>query len=169
MQYKLLKENTNEDYNQNIIEKLRKDLEIKNNLLDKEKNKNNEIKNHYEQLYKQKIMKDDEDKLANTVYVPERLIVNKEKSELYKKLDEWIKKYTKVNEKNKKLLKEKKDLLESKKKIELDFQKEKERNTQGLQAQYKESNALKKEKEKLKKILIEPQKFLLEVINITIF
>ena len=151
MQYKLLKENTNEDYNQNIIEKLRKDLEIKNNLLDKEKNKNNEIKNHYEQLYKQKIMKDEEDKLANTVYVPERLIVNKEKSELYKKLDEWIKKYTKVNEKNKKLLKEKKDLLESKKKIELDFQKEKERNTQGLQAQYKESNALKKEKEKLKK------------------
>ena len=77
--WKLLKENTNEEYNKNIIEKLKKDLEIKNNLLDEERNKNNKIKNHYEQLYKQKIMKDEEDKLANTVYVPERLIVNKER------------------------------------------------------------------------------------------
>ena len=151
MQYKLLKENTNEEYNKNIIEKLKKDLEIKNNLLDEERNKNNKIKNHYEQLYKQKILKDEEAKLANTVYVPERLIVNKEKSELYVKIDEYMKKNKKLSEKIKQLQKEKKDLIESKRNIELDLQKEKEKHTQGLKAQYKETTTLKKEKEKLKK------------------
>ena len=119
MQFKLLKENTNEEYNKNIIEKLKKDIVIKNNLLDEERVKNNKIKNHYEQLYKQKILKDEEEKLAKTVYVPERLIVNKEKSELYVKVDEWMKKNKKLSEKIKQLQKEKKDLIESKRNIEL--------------------------------------------------
>ena len=151
MQYKLLKENTNEEFNKNIIEKLKKDIEIKNNLLDEERNKNNKIKNHYEQLYKQKLIKDEEEKLANTVYVPERLIINKEKSELYVKMDKLMLKNKKLTVENKKLLKEKKDLIDSKRNIELDLQKEKEKHNQGLQAQYKESSLLKKEKEKLKK------------------
>ena len=120
-------------------------------MLDEERNKNNKIKNHYEQLYKQKILKDEEAKLANTVYVPERLIVNKEKSELYVKIDEYMKKNKKLSEKIKQLQKEKKDLIESKRNIELDLQKEKEKHTQGLKAQYKETTTLKKEKEKLKK------------------
>ena len=151
MQYKLLKENTNEEFNKNIIEKLKKDIEIKNNLLDEERNKNNKIKNHYEQLYKQKLIKDEEEKLANTVYVPERLIINKEKSELYVKMDKLMLKNKKLSVENKKLLKEKKDLIDSKRNIELDLQKEKEKHNQGLQAQYKGSSLLKKEKEKLKK------------------
>ena len=151
MQYKILRENTNEDYNKNIIQKLRKDIEIKNNLLDEERIKNNKIKNHYEQLYKQKLLKDEEEKLANTVHVPERLIVNKEKSELYVKMDGWMKKNKKLSEKIKQLEKEKKDLIESKRNIELELQKEKEKHNQGLKAQFKESNTLKKEKEKLKK------------------
>ena len=151
IQFKLMKENTNDDYNKNIIQKLKKDIEIHKNLLEEEKNKNNKIKNHYEQLYKQKIMKDEEEKLANTVYIPERLIVNKEKSELYVKMDQYMLKNKKLTEKNKKLLKEKKDLEDSKKKIEDELLKEREKHNAGLQAQFKESTALKKEREKLKK------------------
>ena len=151
IQSKLMKENTNDDYNKNIIQKLKKDIEINKNLLEEEKNKNNKIKNHYEQLYKQKLMKDEEEKLANTVYVPERLIVNKEKSELYVKMDQYMLKNKKLTEKNKKLLKEKKDLENSKKKLEDDMLKEKEKHNAGLQAQFKESSTLKKERDRLKK------------------
>ena len=151
IQFKSMKENTNEDFNKNIIEKLKKDIEINKNLLEEERNKNNKIKNHYEQLYKQKIMKDEEEKLANTVYVPERLIVNKEKSELYVKMDQYMLQNKKLTEKNKKLLKEKKELIESKTKIEKELEKEKEKHNQGLQAQFKESSTLKKERERLKK------------------
>ena len=52
-----------------------------------------------EHFIQQKILKDEEAKLANTVYVPERLIVNKEKSELYVKIDEYMKKNKKLSEK----------------------------------------------------------------------
>jgi len=96
-------------------------------------------------------MKDEEEKLANTVYVPERLIVNKEKSELYVKMDQYMLKNKKLTEKNKKLLKEKKDLENSKKKLEDDMLKEKEKHNAGLQAQFKESSTLKKERDRLKK------------------
>lgn len=37
------------------------------------------MKNNFEKIYKKKLLEEEEAKLANTVFVPERLIVNKEK------------------------------------------------------------------------------------------
>ena len=101
MQLKLLKENNNEEYNKNIINRLQKEIDIKSNLLDEERKKANQIKNYYEHLYKQKLLNEEEAKLASTVYVPERLIINKEKSELYVKIEKLRKENRKINDEKK--------------------------------------------------------------------
>ena len=150
-QYQQLQEKDNEEYNKNYIEKLKNELKVKNDLLDEANNKNNEIKRHYEMLYKQKILKDEEAKLANTVSVPERLMVNKEKSDLYVKIDKLMKKNKEVNLVKKKLENEIKELNKRIENLKLQLDKEKEEKRKGLLVQSKESNLLKKEKEKLKK------------------
>jgi hypothetical protein len=115
MQLKIIKENSNEEYQKNIINRLQKEIEIKTNQLDEERKKVNQVKNYYEVLYKKKLINDEEAKLASTVYVPERLIVNKEKSELYVKIEKLRKENRKINEEKKKLILEKEEL---KKKME---------------------------------------------------
>ena len=151
MQLKLLKENTNEEYNKNIINRLQKEIDIKSNLLDEERKKANQIKNHYEQLYKKKLLNEEEAKLASTVYVPERLIVNKEKSELYVKIEKLRKENRKINDEKKKLIREKEELKKKMEDLESEIKNLKDKNTKGLQNQSKETNSLRKEREKLTK------------------
>ena len=139
-QYQQLQEKDNEEYNKNYIEKLKNELKVKNDLLDEANNKNNEIKRHYEMLYKQKILKDEEAKLANTVSVPERLMVNKEKSDLYVKIDKLMKKNKEVNLVKKKLENEIKELNKRIENLKLQLDKEKEEKRKGLLVKSKESN-----------------------------
>ena len=151
MQLKLLKENNNEEYNKNIINRLQKEIDIKSNLLDEERKKANQIKNHYEQLYKKKLLNEEEAKLASTVYVPERLIVNKEKSELYVKIEKLRKENRKINDEKKKLMREKEEIKKKMEDLESEIKNQKEKNTKGLEIQSKETKSLRKEKEKLTK------------------
>ena len=151
MQLKLLKENTNEEYNKNIINRLQKEIDIKSNLLNEERQKANQIKNHYEQLYKKKLLNEEEAKLASTVYVPERLIVNKEKSELYVKIEKLRKENRKLNDEKKKLTNDKTELKKKLEDMESEIKKQKEKNNVGIQIQSKETNSLRKERDKLKK------------------
>ena len=151
IQLKLIKENTNEEYNKNIIERLQKEIQVKSNLIEEERKKANQMKNYYEQLYKKKLLNDEEAKLASTVYVPERLIVNKEKSELYVKIEKLRKENRKLNDEKKKLAHDKEELKKKYEDLDSELKKQKEKNSQGLQIQSKETNSLKKENEKLKK------------------
>ena len=151
VELKILKENTNEEFNKNTIIRLQKEIEIKTNQIDEERRKANQMKNHYEQLYKKKLMSDEEAKLASTVYVPERLIVNKEKSELYVKIEKLRKENRKINDEKKKLMAEKLELKKKYEDIDSELKKLKEKNSQGLQIQSKETNNLRKERERLKK------------------
>ena len=151
IQLKLLKENTNEEYNKNIIDRLQKEIQVKSNLIEEERKKANQMKNYYEQLYKKKLLNDEEAKLASTVYVPERLIVNKEKSELYVKIEKLRKENRKLNDEKKKLAHDKEELKKKYEDLDSELKKQKEKNSQGLQIQSKETNSLKKENEKLKK------------------
>ena len=107
---KILKENTNEEYNKNIIIKLQKDIDVKTKEIEEERKKANEMKNNFEKMYKKKLLEEEEAKLANTVYVPERLIINKEKSELYVKIEKLRKENRKIKDEKKKLMEEKEEL-----------------------------------------------------------
>jgi hypothetical protein len=107
---KILKENTNEEYNKNIIIKLQKDIDMKTKEIEEERKKANEMKNNFEKIYKKKLLEEEEAKLANTVFVPERLIVNKEKSELYVKIEKLRKENRKLKDEKKKLMEEKEEL-----------------------------------------------------------
>jgi hypothetical protein len=151
MQLKLLKESTNEEYNKNIINRLQKEIDIKSNQLEEERKKANQIKNHYEQLYKKKLLNEEEEKLASTVYVPERLIVNKEKSELYVKIDKLRKENRKLNDDKKKLIHDKTELKKKLEDMESELKNQKEKNSKDIQIQSKETNSLRKERDKLKK------------------
>jgi hypothetical protein len=110
IQMKILKENTNEEYNKNIIIKLQKDIDMKTKEIEEERKKANEMKNNFEKIYKKKLLEEEEAKLANTVFVPERLIVNKEKSELYVKIEKLRKENRKLKDEKKKLMEEKEEL-----------------------------------------------------------
>ena len=151
MQLKILKENSNEEYQKNIINRLQKEIEIKTNQLDEERKKVNQVKNYYEVLYKKKLINDEEAKLASTVYVPERLIVNKEKSELYVKIEKLRKENRKINEEKKKLILEKEELKKKMEDLNSELKNVQEKNTRGLQIQSKETTSLRKERDKLKK------------------
>ena len=151
MQLQILKENNNEEYNKNIINRLQKEIDIKSNLLDEEKKKANQIKNYYEQLYKKKLINDEEAKLASTVYVPERLIINKEKSELYVKIEKLRKENRKINDEKKKLIREKEELKKKMEDLDSELKNQKEINSKGLERQSKETKSLIKQKEKLTK------------------
>ena len=151
MATKILKENSNEEYHKNIINRLQKEIDIKSNQLDEEKKKSLQIKSYYEQLYKKKLLNDEEAKLASTVYVPERLIINKEKSELYVKIEKLRKENRKINDEKKKLNREKEELKKKMEDLESELKSQKEKNTKGIQIQSKETNSLRKEREKLKK------------------
>jgi chromosome segregation ATPase len=148
---KILKENTNEEYNKNIIIKLQKDIDVKTKEIEEERKKANEMKNNFEKMYKKKLLEEEEAKLANTVYVPERLIINKEKSELYVKIEKLRKENRKIKDEKKKLMEEKEELKKKYEDIDSELKKQKDKNNQGLQIQSKETNNLRKEKEKLKK------------------
>jgi hypothetical protein len=102
-------------------------------------------------MYKKKLLEEEEAKLANTVYVPERLIVNKEKSELYVKIEKLRKENRKIKEEKKKLMEEKEELKKKYEDMDSELKKQKDKNNQGLQIQSKETNNLKKERERLKK------------------
>jgi hypothetical protein len=151
IQLKILKENTNEEYNKNIIIKLQKDIEMKTKEIEEERKKANEMKNNFEKLYKKKLLEEEEAKLANTVYVPERLIINKEKSELYVKIEKLRKENRKVKDEKKKLMEENEGLKKKYEDMDSELKKQKEKCNQGLQIQSKETTNLRKEREKLKK------------------
>ena len=151
IQMKILKENTNEEYNKNIIIKLQKDIDMKTKEIEEERKKANEMKNNFEKIYKKKLLEEEEAKLANTVFVPERLIVNKEKSELYVKIEKLRKENRKLKDEKKKLMEEKEELKKKYEDIDSELKKQKDKNNQGLQIQSKETNNLRKEKERLKK------------------
>ena len=151
MRLQFLKENNNEEYNKNVITRLQKEIDAKSNMLDEEKKKANQIRNYYEQLYKKKLLNEEEAKLASTVYVPERLIVNKEKSELYVKIEKLRKENRKIIDEKKKLIHEKEELKKKMEDLESELKNQKDNNVKCLERQSKETKSLIKQKEKLTK------------------
>ena len=146
--------NNQNNLNNEIFENLRKQLDEKNKLIEEEREKIDRIKNEFAKLYQDKKLAEDEVKLDNTVFVPEKNIVNNEKSELYVKINNLRKMNKKLNDELKKLeniLKEKEIQL---KELNTKYEKEKENGKEILKSQYKDTkriSQLKKEKEKLEK------------------
>ena len=146
--------NNQNNLNNEIFDNLRKQLEEKNKLIEEEREKIDRIKNEFAKLYQDKKLAEDEVKLESSVFVPEKSIVNKEKSELYTKINNLRKVNKKLNDELKKLeniLKEKDAEL---KELNSKYEKEKENGKEILKSQYKDTkriSQLKKEKEKLEK------------------
>jgi cell division protein FtsB len=146
--------NNQNNLNNEIFDNLRKQLEEKNKLIEEEREKIDRIKNEFAKLYQDKKLAEDEVKLESSVFVPEKSIVNKEKSELYTKINNLRKVNKKLNDELKKLeniLKEKDAEL---KELNNKYEKEKENGKEILKSQYKDTkriSQLKKEKEKLEK------------------
>lgn len=141
-------------------ENLRKDYEDKLKELEKEKENLERMKIEYRSKIEQaSSMK--EATLDNTSYVPEKLIVNKEKSDLYVKIEQLRKRNTKLTEEKKKMLKEKEEFETEKQKlidrisrVQSDskvFQECQLRDMKKLTKLTKENDKLKKDKEDLKK------------------
>ena len=148
------KDNDKEEYYKDVIERLQKEIKIKEGMIDEERNNAASQKKFYETQYKQKIKKDEDTRLDNTVYVPEKLIINKEKSELYEKMVDLRKQITNFSKKNKKQTIKIEELEKKIRELEQNLQICKDEKKSILDLQIKDNkriSALLKEKEKHKK------------------
>ena len=95
--------NNNLRANEEIIHNLKSQLELKNIQIQEEKEKIEKLKSDFTHKFQDKILNDENDNLDKTANVPERLIVNKEKSDLYVKIDQLRKKNNKLMDEKKKI------------------------------------------------------------------
>ena len=146
--------NNQNNYNNDMLNSLRNQLDEKNREIKEEREKIERIKKDFAKQYQDKKLADENAKLDNTLFVPERLVVNKEKSDLYVKIDKLTKMNRKLTNEKKKM---KETLTEKEKEIEdLKTKLDNERKTgkQTIESQIKDTkriSQLKKEKEKLEK------------------
>ena len=139
--------------NEEIIHNLKTQLELKNIQIQEEKEKIEKLKSDFTHKFQDKILNDDDNRLDNTAKVPEHLIVNKEKSDLYVKIDQLRKKNNKLIEEKKKLNEKINELNMINNKLNEKLQKTKGDYSDILDLQKKDTkriSTLKKEKDKLK-------------------
>ena len=133
---------------------LRRQLEEKNKEIQEEREKNERLRQEFVKRINDKKLADENAKLDSTLFVPERLVVNKEKSDLYVKIDQLRVENRKLIDLKKKLLEKLKQRDEEIKNLTDKLNKEKEREKQIMESQIKDTkriSQLKKEKEKLEK------------------
>ncbi|MCQ2815713.1 MAG: EF-hand domain-containing protein [archaeon] len=134
------------------IDKLKKTYEEKLKELQRERDELEKTKYEYASKYDTNAFRDAN--LDNTSYVPERLIINKEKSDLYVKIDQLRRKNTKLNEEKKALTEKIGKLEEEKRRVDDKLAKAVDDNRIFIEGQVrdnKKSSKLSKENEKLKK------------------
>ena len=147
---------------QNIVIELEEEIKLKNQMIEKEKEKIEKIKNNFMQNYQDKILFNEEDinnknmknpKYAQSVQLNDEE-ESKEKEELKKKIKTLKTKNDKLNQENKKLKASIEELEKSKNEVSLELYKNREDKKTFLELQVKDSKKialLNKEKEKLKK------------------
>ena len=144
----------NQYYHKNFVQKLEEEINIKNEMIEKEKEKINELKNNFMKNYQDKVLFNEEQsqKFAQSVQLNEE--DTKEKNELRKQLDKFKTQNDKLKQEIKKLKKSMEDLEKSKYEISLELDNSKKDKKTFLEMQIKDSKkiaSLNKEKEKLKK------------------
>ena len=80
-------------------------LEEKMKMIEREKEKIDQLKMDFAKQYQEKAFNAENAELDKTLGVPDRLILNKEKSELYIKIDKLMKKNRKINDEKKEMQK----------------------------------------------------------------
>ena len=153
---KMLKLNQEKDINMNLINKLKEEINAKNIMIEREKEKIEEIKNNFMKNYQDKTLIDEEEKHAYSVQMPESppVVDDKEKNELKKNIQKLKSQNNKLNNEIKKLNKTIEDLEKSKNDVVLELNKNKDDKKQILELQIKDNkkiSVLNKEKDKLKK------------------
>ena len=148
----------NEYYNKNFIQKLEEEMHLKNEMIEREKAKINEIYKKFSSNYQDKtLLKNDpsqkNQKMAQSVQLNDQE-ESKEKTELKKELDKYKNKNKNLVQEIKKLKQDIEELEKSKNEISLELYKNREDKKTILDLQVKDNKKialLNKEKEKLKK------------------
>ena len=157
---KMLKLNQEKDFNMELINQLKREIDSKNKMIEIEKEKIDELKNNFMKNYQDKTLMDNEDaqsqKHAHSVQMAESppVVDDQEKNELKKQNQKLKTQIYKFNEEKKKLNKAIEDLENSKNEVNLELSKIKNDKKQILELQIKDNkkiSVLNKEKEKLKK------------------
>ena len=159
---KMMKLNQENDYNMNLINKLKQEINAKNEMIEREKEKIEEIKNNFMKNYQDKTLIEDDaksQKSVQSVQLPISAPVaniekDKEKEDLKKQIHKLKLQIGKLNDEKKKLNKTIEDLENAKNEVNLELAKSKEDKKTILELQIKDNkkiSALNKEKEKLKK------------------
>ena len=159
---KMMKLNQINDYNMNLINKLKQEINSKNEMIEREKEKIEEIKNNFMKNYQDKTLIEDDaksQKSAQSVQLPMSAPVaniekEKEKDDLRKQIHKLKLQIGKLNDEKKKLNKTIEDIENAKNEVNLELAKSKEDKKAILELQIKDNkkiSALNKEKEKLKK------------------
>ena len=160
---KMMKLNQENDYNMALINKLKQELNSKNEMIEREKEKIEEIKNNFMKNYQDKALIEDEDvksqkseKYSHSVQLPasSQPVNDQEKDDLKKQIHKLKIQIGKLNEEKKKLNKAIEDLEKAKNEVNQELAKSKEDKKQILELQIKDNkkiSVLNKEKEKLKK------------------
>ena len=146
--------NNQNTLNNDMNSVLKRKLEEKNKEIQEEKEKNERLRQEFIKRANDQKLADENAKLDSTLFVPERLVVNKEKSDLYVKIDQLRVENRKLIDLKKKLLEKLKQRDEEIKNLTDKLNKEKEREKQMMESQIKDTkriSQLKKEKEKLEK------------------
>ena len=148
----------NEYYNKNFIQKLEEEMHLKNEMIEREKAKINEIYKKFSSNYQDKTLLNNDpsqknQKIAQSVQLNDQE-ESKEKTELKKELDKYKNKNKNLVQEIKKLKQDIEELEKSKNEISLELYKNREDKKTILDLQVKDNKKialLNKEKEKLKK------------------
>ena len=148
----------NEYYNKNFIQKLEEEMHLKNEMIEREKAKINEIYKKFSSNYQDKTLLNNDpsqknQKMAQSVQLNDQE-ESKEKTELKKELDKYKNKNKNLVQEIKKLKQDIEELEKSKNEISLELYKNREDKKTILDLQVKDNKKialLNKEKEKLKK------------------
>ena len=106
------------------------------------KEKNERLRQEFVKRANDQKLADENAKLDSTLFVPERLVVNKEKSDLYVKIDQLRVENRKLIDLKKKLLEKLKQRDEEIKNLSDKLNKEKEREKQIMESQIKDTKRI---------------------------
>ena len=159
LEYQDKKNNTNQKFNMDELEKLNRELKSRDALIQKEKDKIEEIRNTFlkKNIEEEEPPSPKSQQKAQSVQMKENFPVvadDKEKNDLKKKIQNLKSQINKLTEEKKKLNIEIKNLENSKNEVSTELAEKKKENKQILELQIKDNkkiSILNKEKEKLKK------------------
>ena len=135
------------------VENMKRILEEKMKMIEREKEKIDQLKMDFAKQYQEKAFNAENAELDKTLGVPDRLILNKEKSELYIKIDKLMKKNRKINDEKKEMQKKIDELEKEKSELIQKSLKTQEQSKKLLQFQKTDTEKISKlrnENEKLK-------------------